>query len=410
MGENKKDIKGFAVGLILTLAIIAVISGLIFVSISIMKKPSDIANHEEPPTVQPPAPKKVVNEVEKSETKMSNPQASDKIAIVPTLLDEVFTNSAWCGTFQLVWNDMQNEVVKKDIEFDPQILIAENLNKQSFTENDISESYYYKTWGLKTLSLKEKIENEIKEKFNQTSDVLDKLDWTDIPEDESAYNGDSKEYLFYTMLYKEFNFENPFSILDKASFTGTNEVYNDAKYFGIDEDTDSNVYSQINVLYYNADDDFAVMLNTKEGDRVLLAKGDNGNTFKGIYDNVLAKTQNYEGNRNFTADDTFKVPNIKFNILKDFEEIENKPFYSAEGNECEIIKALQTIQFELDNKGGKIKSEAVIDMMETSAIADPEPIEHRYFNFDSTFTMFLIEDGKKLPYFAANIDDISLYQ
>ena len=112
MGENKKDIKGFAVGLILTLAIIAVISGLIFVSISIMKKPSDIANHEEPPTVQPPAPKKVVNEVEKSETKMSNPQASDKIAIVPTLLDEVFTNSAWCGTFQLVWNDMQIKNIK----------------------------------------------------------------------------------------------------------------------------------------------------------------------------------------------------------------------------------------------------------------------------------------------------------
>lgn len=33
---------------------------------------------------------------------------------------------------------MVNEVVKKDVEFDPQLKIAENLNKQTFTTAQLS--------------------------------------------------------------------------------------------------------------------------------------------------------------------------------------------------------------------------------------------------------------------------------
>jgi len=47
------------------------------------------------------------------------------------------------------------------------------------------------------------------------------------------------------------------------------KTYSDIEYFGIDETTDSMVYNQVDVLYYNSEDDFAVILNTKEGDQVL---------------------------------------------------------------------------------------------------------------------------------------------
>ena len=410
MDENKKDIKGFAVGLILTIAILGVICIVLICSVIVLKQAeeNDNAGEEYSTPVVTPKPEEPKNEVEKPEAKPIS-QTSDEIAVVPTLLDEIATNSAWCGTFQLVWNDMQNEVVKKDVEFDPQIPMVDNLNKQSFKESDISEEYFYKIWGLKTLKLKEEIEKGIKDKFNQESDVLDLLDWSDTPEDDSGYQGDYSRYLFYTMLYREFNFENPFTVLDNGAFEGTGKTYENVEYFGIDEDTEKAVYDQIYVLYYNSEEDFAVILNTKEGDQVLLAKGNNGNTFKGIYDEVMAKSQSYTGNRNFTDNDSFKAPKIKFNLLREYTEFENKPFYSADGYECEIAKALQTIKFELDNKGGKIKSEAVIDMKLNSAVME-EPEEHRYFNFNGTYTMFLLENGKDLPYFAANIDDVTLYQ
>ena len=336
-------------------------------------------------------------------------QTSDEINVVPTLLDKITTNSTWCGTFQLVWNDMQNELVGQDIVFNPQITIVENLNKQSFKENDISDEYYYKIWGLKTLDLKKKIENGIESKFNQKSDILDLLSWSDVPQDISGYSEDAREYLFYTMLYREFNFEKMFTNLEVDKFNSSEKTYENIKYFGIDSTTSKEIYNQVKVLYYNSENDFAVILITKEGDQVLLCKGNNGKTFKEIYDSVLEKENNYSGKTYFTKYDTLKVPKIKFDLLKEYEELENKPFKAENGSECVIDKAIQTIKFELDENGGKIKSEAVIDMKTLTAVVEEEP-ERRFFDFDSSYTMFLIEDGKELPYFAVNIDDISLYQ
>ena len=71
-----------------------------------------------------------------------------------------------------------------------------------------------------------------------------------------------------------------------------------------------------------------------------------------------------------------------------------------------IDKAIQTIQFELDKTGGKIKSEAGMSV-EKSAIL-PEKI--REFSLDNTFAIFLIEDGKDNPYFAGKISDITKFQ
>lgn len=53
-----------------------------------------------------------------------------------------------------------------------------------------------------------------------------------------------------------------------------------------------------------------------------------------------------------------KVLNIRINEKTEFTEIQNKSFLFSNGDSYHIEKALQTIQFELDKTGGKIKSEA----------------------------------------------------
>lgn len=110
---------------------------------------------------------------------------SENIETVATLEDEITKNSAWCGTFQLVWNDMVNNVVKQDVVFTPQKQIVENLNKQTFKEDQVSEKDYYKTYDLLTLDLKAEIEKAIKEKFDEKSDILDDIDWSDAPQNAS---------------------------------------------------------------------------------------------------------------------------------------------------------------------------------------------------------------------------------
>lgn len=333
-------------------------------------------------------------------------QHSENIEIVATLEDEITTNSVWCGTLQLVWNDMINNVVKQDVVFTPQQKMVENLNKQIFTEEQISEEDYYKVYDLLTLNLKEEIEKEIKSKFNEETDIIDKIDWSNVPKDNSGYTTEYNKYLFYAMLKKEFNFKNDFDELENGTF---GENYKDIKYFGIDKNSSSNLYSQVEILYYNSESDFAIILNTKENEQVILCRGVDGNNFATIYNSLVRKAENYKGNKNFTGNDYLKVPNIKFDIDKSFDELCNNKFYSKDGYVCNIDQVLQTIQVEMDKSGGKIKSEAAI-IMDVATMAPQEKVEYRYFYLNDEFSIFLKEADKDIPYFAANIEDITLFQ
>ena len=318
---------------------------------------------------------------------------SDDIDVVATMDDKISADTAWCGTFQLVWNDMIDELVKKDVEFENQLEIVDNLNKRDFTVDNISEEYYYKKFGVKSIELKNEIENGIKEKFNETSDVLDSIDWTKV----------ENRYIFYVMLKKDFTYEKEFSDLKNGKFAGK---YDNIKYFGIDDDTDDEVREQVDVLYYNSKDDCAVILNTVEGEQVILCKGINGNNFSEIYDNMKSKAESYAGKTRFGNNDYLRVPEIEFNIMKEYSELENKIFYSADNDEMEIMKALQTIKLNMDKKGGSIKSEAVMDLMKMSLVDD----EKRNFDFDDEYVMFLQETGREKPYFAMCVNDITKFQ
>lgn len=320
---------------------------------------------------------------------------TDGVEVVASLEDTIKSNSSWCGTFQLVWNDMKNELIKEDIVFNPNLDIVKNLNKETFNDTMLSSDYYYKTYGLKNLELKKEIEDGIKNKFNQTSDILDDISWNDNS------NSLTKEYLFYTMLYREFTYNKEFQVLSNDAFNGKDSI----KYFGIGVKSTSEEREQIEVLFYKDKDNFAIKLNTKTNDEVIFYKNPIGNTFNQIYDNLVKNTNNYTGSKYFGREDKFKAPIIDFYVKKEYSELENKKFYDKLNNEYEISKALQTIKFTLDEKGGKVKSEAAIDVNETTAMPDI-----REFNVDSTFALFLKEKNMEKPYLALKVEDINKFQ
>lgn len=344
------------------------------------------------------------NIVEKTATKL---QQADGITVVPTMRDTITADSSWCGTFQLVWNDMKNEVVKKDVIFTPQEEMADNLNKEEFTQDMLSDEYYFKIYGLKSLELKEQITKGIKEKFNQESDILDDFDWSESELD----NANVRRYFFYVMLYRKFEFLQEFDKLENGKF---GDKYNDIEYFGIDESTKNSVGNQIDVLYYNSKDDFAIIVNTKTDDEVIFCKSPQGKTFNEIYENMNKESKKYTGSKNFKNVDEFKAPNLTFNEKREYTELQNKKFKTADPiyNTAKIEKAIQTIKFSLDEKGGEIKSEAAIDMIADGAIAGEKHKvdEPRYFYVDDTFTIFLREKGQDLPYFAGRVEDITKFQ
>lgn len=340
-----------------------------------------------------------------SKTSLSS---TEGITTVLTLDDEITDNTIWCGTFQLIWNDLKNDLAKQDIVFNPQLKVVENLNKETFTTKELSEASYYKKIGTPSLKLKEEIEKAIKDKFNEKSDILNDFEWE---------NRDPKDYFLYAMLKKEFQFEKAFEELENGKFRD----YDNVKYFGIKSDETGELKQQVDVLYYKSKDDFAVKLRTKQEDEVILCKNPEGKTFGEIYNNILDKTEvkvynmpnnqdNYEAIKVYgelKEGELLKVPNIKLKEKNEITEIEDKKFLFSNGEVYSIEKALQTIEFELDRTGGKIKSEAGM-MVKNESVAIMDEI--REFSIDDTFAIFLIEKGKDKPYFAGKINDITKFQ
>ncbi len=296
----------------------------------------------------------------------------------------------WVGTFQIVWNDFMDKIAHTVIKFPegtPQIV--NELNKQDFTVEDLSENCYYKYSGKVKKNTKKTIAKAIKRKFDETSELLEQLNLTP----------DKNKFIVYAMLKKDFEFLKPFDKLGKSNFRDQ-----EAEFFGIDKNSSSELAQGVRVLFYNSPSDFAVALDTNGKDEVYLYKTENTKTFNYIYADMLKKEAQYSGDKTLNKDDELKVPNLKFYEEKSFDEVTGK---RIKGTNLVIDQAMETIEFEMNNKGVELKSEAAM-IATMSALLPPEEV--RNFYFDDTFVLFLKEKTKSKPYFALRVHDISNFQ
>lgn len=299
----------------------------------------------------------------------------------------------WVGSFQLVWNDFMDKIVHNPIRFrEGTPALVTELNKKEFTTEDISENSYYKYAGKVKKNTKKMIAKAIRKKFRESSDLLDKLELTPRAD----------MYVVYAMMKKDFEFVNSFDKLGKSAFADGVP----AEYFGINKDSDKKLGQHVNILFYNDSSDYAVKLQTKGNDEVYLYKTATNKPFNYIYADMLKKQRAFTGNPEFKRIDELKVPTISLFEEKSFEELTNKRIM---GTNLVINQALETIQFDMDNKGVKLKSEAGMAIATTSLLP-PEELVPRLFYFDDTFVIFLKEKNKNNPYFALRVHDISKYQ
>ena len=318
-----------------------------------------------------------------------SPAFAANIEVLPTMQSKTnVQDRVWVGTFQIVWNDFMDKIAFTKIKFPTGTpVIVNELNKQDFTVDELSEKCYYKYAGIIKKNTKKLITKAIKKKFNETSDILDQLDLTPGKD----------RFLVYAMLKKDFQFAAPFDKLGKSKFRDT-----EAEYFGIKSSSPKELDDTVEVLFYNNPSDFAVKLDTAGNDEVYLYKTANTKTFNYLYDDMLKKQEQFSGSTKFSEEDELKVPNLKFFEEKTFEEIGGN---RVKGTNIIIDKAMETVKFEMDNTGVKLKSEAAI-IAKMTALLPAE--ESRHFYFDDTFVVFLKEKGKEKPYFALRVYDLSL--
>ncbi|MBQ4115447.1 hypothetical protein IJD34_08605 [bacterium] len=325
---------------------------------------------------------------------LTNIQASAmSIEVQPTMFSRSNAQDrVWVGSFQLVWNDFMDKVVHNPIRFrEGTPIIVHELNMQSFTENDLSEKSYYKTICKVTKNTKKQINKALKKKFKETSDLIDKLDLS--PRND--------KFIVYSMLKKDFEFLKAFDKLGTSSFGDAVP----AEYFGISRASDKSLGSVVTVLFYNGPDDYAVKLATTGADEVILYKNTANKAFAYLYADMLKKEQAYDGGKYFRATDELKVPNITFDAEVSYDELAKRRIM---GTNLLIDQAMQTVKFDMNNKGVKLKSEAAMTVMTMSL--QPEDLIPRLFYFDDTFVLFLKEKNKQKPYFALRVNDITNYQ
>lgn len=314
------------------------------------------------------------------------------LELLPTLKAQSNAeNRIWVGTFQLAWNELMDNFTKGPVVFiDYNSPVVEDLNKQSFKGEYISQNAYYSKFGETSPELKKEIEKAIFEKFKEKSDILDSLDW------KKGYG----KYTAYAMLKKDFKFIKAFTKLEKEKF-GKNKTK--VEYFGINEKSDADLDETLSVLFYNSKDDFAIAIRTLDKDIVYLYRTNDNKTFDKLYSDMFMKKAAYDGSFKFNKKDELKVPNIDLFKMQNFKEFENK---QIKDTDIEIGTALETVQFKMDNEGVKLKSEAII-MTQMCALMPEEDLKPRKFYFDDSFALFLQEYDSCKPYFAMRIADVA---
>lgn len=305
------------------------------------------------------------------------------------------TNQIWIGTFQLAWNELAEQLTDNGkVEFvEGNTPLVEELNQKIFTKDDISPEDYYLTVEETRPELKEKIQKEVYEKFNiDNTETLEKMNFNLTP-----------SYTIYTMLVKNFHFIHPFEQLQSEAFKQSEQK---VKYFGISKNSDAGARENVEILFYHSKEEFAIQLNTVENEEIILYKTKENNTFPEYQKRIKEETKKYEGKRKMQKEEELKIPYMKVDTAVNYEELCGKEIKRKQGGY--IATALQTIKFSLDETGGEVISEGVIQDLRKST--EINMAEERQFDFDNDFILFLKEKDKQKPYLALKVNSTEIME
>lgn len=305
-----------------------------------------------------------------------------KSTIVSSYLEQPIQddkNIIYCSSFQLAWNEFEDNIIKGKLQLKDNPEMAVQLDKRLTDKNDISKKDYFVMSGYGRDNIIDKINKGLKEKFkDEAPKVADQLQPNDI--------------IAYAYLYKNLEFENEFESLEVPLVFNAENV----EAFGITKNSSKteNIAKQVRVLYYKSPDDFVIKLISKsDNDDLILAKLTPGEDLLQTIEDVNSRIKN-GGETGLLNDETLRIPKFSFDITHNFSEIEGKYILNKGFENYFISKAQQDTKFVLDERGAILKSQAKM------AATTSAPLMTRSFIFDKPFLILMKEKNAKMPYFA----------
>ena len=297
-----------------------------------------------------------------------NYKTNHNIKMNPTYestINENTVNNLWIGTLDLAWKELGNQIGKDKIEIANENLeIINNLNNSKFTKEMLNPNSY-------------KIDIE-----------------------RTATNG----YKIHTSLNKKLNFLESFDNFKGYKNHKFGNGEEPIKYFGINNASPEKMNNNIEVLFYNKDNntnksnDFAIKLKTKEDDEIILYRTDDKKTFDKYYEDINKKSTNYDGSKIFSKKDELLIPYINLSGMICYNELYNKLIKDTNG--LYTYDVIQDVDFKLNEKGVSLNSNLT---MVTEYLSYDQ--ESKYFYFNDKFIIFIKEKEAKLPYFCLKVDN-----
>ena len=141
-------------------------------------------------------------------------------------------------------------------------------------------------------------------------------------------------------------------------------------------DSDTKVLENFEIIFHDNNESFAVKLLTKTNEELLLLKTEQTGSFSQLYAYLEEHTKKYDGRKELQEGDTLYVPYIEIDTIINYDELCGKFIKGTKG--AYIQSALQNAKFYLNEKGGKLSSEASV--VEATLLAYMYPLD---FDFNS---------------------------
>jgi hypothetical protein len=323
-------------------------------------------------------------------------QDLSQTAVVATLEEPIpeDKNAVWSAAFPLIWKKASRTLAKGAIELDGAKDLGNRLNRAFDPQNDVPQD------GLVVAA-------------GTTAEVEKKIGHL-------LANGASgaARYSFYASLEASMEFPYPYAPdIKPLSFVDGQGKSSSVIAFGIPAKAEMKMKeqrAQIRVLYADnpsRPEEFALDLySSSKPNQLIIAMIKRPANLKDAinrlneriewFDRAISKGIEDHGQYELKIDDTdiLLAPEIAFQVLHSFKDLEGRRFSDAAGKPHLIVNAQQNIQFNLNRKGASFGSEARMDV-------DAAP---RVFKFDKPFLVLMRTRGHKQPYFAMWVDNSEL--
>ena len=333
--------------------------------------------------------------------------------IVATLDEPIETgkNAIWCASFLAAWKALEKDLAGEPIAMDGAPPMVAKLNAAPDPRPEIPDGALYATAGWANKGIIREIEKNLRAKFPGKAMPT----FPEIAQNSFVAYGYLEAWVKFPVLYIQN--EQP------LDFVGGDGETTRVTSFGIrDEDVFSHadLRKQARVIFRkgdpsNSDMEFAVDLcSDSSPSQIVVARIRREPTLgaalrrlknelaqarkEGLTDSERKQDGDVIGDR-----EVLLVPDMCWEILHHFAEVEGKHFTNAKLQGQSVDVAKQDLFFRMDRAGVELRAE--VDMYAKSA-APPPPVL-RYV-FDGPFLLYMTKRDAETPYFAMWVDNAEL--